>query len=175
MGCHQHFSFSWRFSAAEVQRLSSGSFSLAPARKAPPFGQRRCRLLGFWGTSGEEINEEMRWDGMLRWEPEKVCLVALACRLIHIFFVVHLQSGLELRNISDFTSLFFFCNPLLSPRSRLVFAGICWTCWPQEFGKIHQKWFGLGTAPPQLRWFYATQMVEICSRAPTSGQLIPAT
>lgn len=46
-----------------VQRLSSGSFSLAPARKAPPFGQRRCRLLGFWGTSGEEINEEMRWDG----------------------------------------------------------------------------------------------------------------
>lgn len=41
-------------------------FPGARARKAPPFGQRRCRLLGFWGTSGEEINEEMRWDGMLR-------------------------------------------------------------------------------------------------------------
>lgn len=46
-----------------VQRLNSGSFFLAPARKAPPFGQHCCRLLGFWGTSGEEINEEMRWDG----------------------------------------------------------------------------------------------------------------
>ncbi|CAK9074755.1 unnamed protein product [Durusdinium trenchii] len=48
-----------------VRWLVSGqSASLGPSRPAPPFGLGvTCRVLGFWGSSGEEIREELRWDG----------------------------------------------------------------------------------------------------------------
>lgn len=48
----------------EMAKVSGQSASLGPSRPAPPFGLGvTCRVLGFWGSSGEEIREELRWDG----------------------------------------------------------------------------------------------------------------
>ena len=56
-------SFGNSSSRSQVKQLVSGAGHCP--RRAPAFGQRRCTLLGFWGSSEDEIREEMRWDGML--------------------------------------------------------------------------------------------------------------